>query len=110
MKTTLYSLNLVQLDHYLSIRPLAADSVAESARAVQMAIDHWLLEQHKLGLFPPILRFYTWSPPAISLGYHQSWPEYWQLNLARRTLELVRRLRGTGSAAPRRFMLWSHLD
>jgi len=54
--TTLYSLNLVQLD-YLSIRPLAADSVAESARAVQMAIDHWLLEQHKLGLFPPILRF-----------------------------------------------------
>lgn len=38
---------------------------------VQMAIDGWLLEQHRLGLHPPALRFYTWSPAAISLGYHQ---------------------------------------
>jgi lipoate-protein ligase A len=61
-----------------------------------MAIDHWLLEQHKLGLFPPILRFYTWSPPAISLGYHQSnWPEYWQqLTWQGAPLELVRRPTG----------------
>jgi len=67
-----------------------------------MAIDHWLLEQHKLGLLPPTLRFYTWSPPAISLGYHQSnWPEYWQQLTARRTLAVSTTSYGwTGSAAP----------
>ncbi len=61
-----------------------------------MAIDHWLLEQHKLGLLPPTLRFYTWSAPAISLGYHQSnWPEYWQqLTWQGVPLELVRRPTG----------------
>jgi lipoate---protein ligase len=43
-----------------------------------MAIDRWLLEQHLLGN-PPVLRFYTWAPPAISLGYHQhKYPEHWQ--------------------------------
>ncbi len=46
---------------------------------VQMAIDSWLLEQYYLGLHPSTLRFYTWSPPAISLGYHQfSYPKHWQ--------------------------------
>ncbi|MBW4450957.1 MAG: lipoate--protein ligase family protein [Spirirestis rafaelensis WJT71-NPBG6] len=45
---------------------------------VQMAIDCWLLEQHLSG-HPPSLRFYSWSPPAISLGYHQrQYPAYWQ--------------------------------
>lgn len=44
-----------------------------------MAIDRWLVEQHQLGLHPPTLRFYTWSPAAISLGYHQSnFPPHWQ--------------------------------
>lgn len=38
--------------------------------AVQMAIDAWLLQQHQQG-HPPTLRFYTWSPPAISLGRSQ---------------------------------------
>ena len=61
-----------------------------------MAIDRWLLEQHQLGLHPPTLRFYTWSPPAISLGYHQSnWPEYWQqLTWKGSPVELVRRPTG----------------
>ena len=46
---------------------------------VQMAIDRWLLQQHGAGLHPPTLRFYTMSPPALSLGYHQHrWPEFWQ--------------------------------
>ncbi len=61
-----------------------------------MAIDRWLLEQHQGGKHPPTLRFYTWSPPAISLGYHQSsWPEYWQqLTWQVAPLELVRRPTG----------------
>ena len=63
---------------------------------VQMAIDRWLLEQHQLGMHPSTLRFYTWSPPAISLGYHQSkWPEYWQqLTCKGVPLEVVRRPTG----------------
>ncbi|MCL1469724.1 lipoate--protein ligase family protein [Argonema antarcticum] len=63
---------------------------------VQMAIDLWLLEQHSKGLHPPALRFYTWSPPAISLGYHQRrWPEFWQhLTWQGQQVELVRRPSG----------------
>lgn len=63
---------------------------------VQMAIDKWLVEQHQLGMHPSTLRFYTWSPPAISLGYHQSkWPEYWQqLTCKGVPLEVVRRPTG----------------
>lgn len=61
-----------------------------------MAIDAWLLEQHRLGLHPPTLRFYTWSPVAISLGYHQRrWPDFWeQLTWQGNPVELVRRPTG----------------
>lgn len=61
-----------------------------------MAIDRWLLWQHQWGKHPPTLRFYTWSPPAISLGYHQStWPESWQhLTWQGTPVELVRRPTG----------------
>lgn len=61
-----------------------------------MAIDAWLLEQHRLGLHPPVLRFYTWSPAAISLGYHQQrWPECWHdLTWQGRPIDLVRRPTG----------------
>ncbi|MFB2936329.1 biotin/lipoate A/B protein ligase family protein [Aerosakkonemataceae cyanobacterium BLCC-F154] len=63
---------------------------------VQMAIDAWLLEQHRLGLHPPTLRFYTWSPAAISLGYHQRrWPDFWEnLSWENSRLDLVRRPTG----------------
>jgi lipoate---protein ligase len=63
---------------------------------VQMAIDHWLLEQHRLGLHPPTLRFYTWSPVAISLGYHQHhYPEGWKsLTWQGQLIDLVKRPSG----------------
>ena len=63
---------------------------------VQMAIDRWLLEQHYSGKHPPTLRFYTWSPPAISLGYHQrQYPEYWKnLTWKGQKLDLVQRPTG----------------
>lgn len=68
----------------------------EAPGCVQMAIDRWLLEQHRLGLHPPTLRFYTWSPPAISLGYHQKrWLPHWEhLTWKGQSLELVRRATG----------------
>jgi lipoate---protein ligase len=51
----------------------------ETTGSIQMAIDRWLLQQHILGQIPPTLRFYTWSNPTISLGYHQRhYPEHWR--------------------------------
>lgn len=64
--------------------------------AVQMQVDRWLLQQHRLGKHPPTLRFYTWSPAAISLGYHQkNYPQSWQeLIWQGLPLDLVRRPTG----------------
>jgi lipoate---protein ligase len=63
---------------------------------LQMAIDLWLFNQHCLGLQPPTLRFYTWSPVAISLGYHQSkFPDAWRdLVWQGQPVEMVRRPSG----------------
>ncbi len=60
-----------------------------------MAIDEWLLKQHLSG-HPPTLRFYTWSPSAISLGYHQrKYPGNWQnLIWKGEEIDLVRRPTG----------------
>ena len=63
---------------------------------VQMAIDRWLFEQHCSGLHPSTLRFYTWEPIALSLGYHQRQvPEAWQhITWQGNRVELVRRPSG----------------
>jgi lipoate-protein ligase A len=68
----------------------------EAAGNVQMAIDRWLLQQHQSGKHPPTLRFSTWSPAAISLGYHQrQYPEFWtNLSWQGRKLDVVRRPTG----------------
>ncbi|HTL90118.1 MAG TPA: biotin/lipoate A/B protein ligase family protein [Leptolyngbya sp.] len=68
----------------------------QASGQIQMAIDTWLLEQHRSRLHPPTLRFYTWSPVAISLGYHQrQYPEAWKsLNWHGTAIELVRRPSG----------------
>ncbi|MBE9103078.1 lipoyl protein ligase domain-containing protein [Vacuolonema iberomarrocanum] len=61
-----------------------------------MALDRWLLEQHAAGNLPPILRFYSWNPIALSLGYHQRRiPGHWHHFTWRgQPLELVRRPSG----------------
>lgn len=68
----------------------------EASGNVQMAIDKWLLEQHLAGNHPPALRFYTWTSPTISLGYHQKkYPEHWQnLTWQGKKLDLVKRPTG----------------
>lgn len=68
----------------------------EASGKVQMAIDSWLLEQHQANCHPPTLRFYTWSPAAISLGYHQrQFPEFWKsLTWEGKAIDLVRRPSG----------------
>lgn len=64
--------------------------------SLQMQIDRWLLQEHLAGRQPPILRFYHWSPVAISLGYHQRrYPEAWEhLVYQERPVDLVRRPSG----------------
>ncbi|MBC7881368.1 MAG: lipoate--protein ligase family protein [Anaerolineae bacterium] len=54
--------------------------------AMQMATDSVLLSGLAAGLSPPSLRFYGWSKPTLSVGYHQKqvWPD----------LEVVRRPSG----------------
>jgi len=68
----------------------------EASGKVQMAIDRWLLQQHQQGKQPCSLRFYTWSPPAISLGYHQRrYPGEWHnLIWQGQPLDIVRRPTG----------------
>ena len=65
--------------------------LVEASGEIQMAIDTWLLEKHRRGEHPPTLRFYTWNPPAISLGYHQKeYPSDWQ----KYHLDIIRRPTG----------------
>ncbi|MFT5284955.1 MAG: lipoate-protein ligase A [Planctomycetota bacterium] len=56
-----------------------------------MAVDEALLLD---GSAPPTLRFYTWSPAALSLGYFQRWTD---VPAAERAGTVVRRLTGGGA-------------
>jgi len=38
---------------------------------MNMAVDEAIMIAHREGLVPPTIRFYQWSPPAVSLGYFQ---------------------------------------
>lgn len=68
----------------------------EASGDVQMSIDRWLLHQHRQAGHPPTLRFYLWSPVAISLGYHQRhYPPAWaDLTWQGEKIALVRRPTG----------------
>jgi len=68
----------------------------ETSGNVQMAMDSWLFQEHQAGRQPPILRFYTWSPAAISLGFHQhDYPSHWpNLSWQGQPLQIVRRPTG----------------
>jgi len=59
---------------------------------VQMAVDRWLIGQQAQGSkYSSCLRFYSWSPCAISIGHHQKdYPEFWQ----KLPLDIVRRPTG----------------
>lgn len=63
--------------------------------SLNMAIDEVLLRQMKTVDTRPILRFYTWSEPAISVGYFQDVMSDFDLSLCeRRGWQVVRRLTG----------------
>lgn len=82
-----------------NITPLATGRLIPYLSApgdVQMKIDSWLLQEYVAGRLPPTLRFYDWSPAAISLGYHQRrYPTAWEsLTWKRQPIDLVRRPTG----------------
>lgn len=40
--------------------------------AFNMALDEALLDWHGSGKIPPVIRFYGWNPPSLSVGYFQN--------------------------------------
>jgi len=66
--------------------------------AKNMAIDRAVLVANSEGKVPPTVRFYTWSPPAISIGYFQSLSEEVDLEKCKKLgIEYVRRITGGGA-------------
>lgn len=60
-----------------------------------MACDAWLLQRAVAGCREPVLRFYRWSRPTLSLGYHQRLLEpHWPALAAAGLIDLVRRPTG----------------
>jgi lipoate-protein ligase A len=61
-----------------------------------MDFDNFLLDRHSQdSRSPSILRFYCWTPPAISLGFHQKqYPDRWNEIAAQWQIDMVRRPSG----------------
>ena len=60
-----------------------------------MACDAWLLDQLVQGQGTPVLRFYRWSRPTLSLGFHQRRLEpHWPALVRDGGLDVVRRPSG----------------
>lgn len=76
--------------------PPAAATIRPTSRLSgpwQMAIDDWLLDQRR-----PALRFYHWSRPTLSIGFHQRRLDpRWLLLAGAGRLDLVRRPSGGGA-------------
>lgn len=62
-----------------------------------MARDETLLQNCQNHDTPPVVRFYSWRPPTISLGYFQEYAEYEQLPPPAGELAVVRRPTGGGA-------------
>lgn len=66
-----------------------------SEGAWNMAVDEAVLESVIAGSSPPTLRFYTWDPPCLSLGYNQKASESCDMEEVRqRGYSMVRRRTG----------------
>jgi lipoyl(octanoyl) transferase len=44
----------------------------ENSPSFNMALDEALLDWHGAGKIPPVIRFYGWNPPSLSVGYFQN--------------------------------------
>lgn len=69
-----------------------------SPAAKNMAIDRAVLVTNSEGKVPPTVRFYEWTPPAISIGYFQSLAEEVDLEVCNKHgVDYVRRITGGGA-------------
>jgi len=59
-----------------------------------MAVDEALLDLHIQGKTPPTLRFYGWTPPAVSFGYAQKVSDATIERIKKAGLDVVRRPTG----------------
>ncbi|MBN2184350.1 MAG: lipoate--protein ligase family protein [Candidatus Krumholzibacteriota bacterium] len=67
----------------------------DSAGAVNMAVDEYLLDHYDDRGDSPVLRLYSFDPPAISVGFHQVPGEVLDLEAVKSAgLDLVRRITG----------------
>ena len=63
-----------------------------------MAIDRAVLVANSEGKVPPTVRFFTWKPAAISIGYFQSLEEEVDLDVCKKYgIDYVRRITGGGA-------------
>ncbi len=63
--------------------------------AVNMAFDEYLLDKAENGHLPPVLRLYSFSPPAVTIGFHQDPGRVVDMgSLASDGIDLVRRITG----------------
>lgn len=67
------------------------------AGPVNMGRDEALLDACRNEDVAPVLRFYAWNPPTISLGYFQEYAEYQALEGPVAGLDVVRRTTGGGA-------------
>jgi len=62
---------------------------------MNMAIDEAIMIAHREGLVPPTIRFYQWSPPAVSLGYFQDLKKEIDIDVCKNLgIDIVRRPTG----------------
>jgi lipoate-protein ligase A len=72
--------------------------IREDKGAMQMAIDEAMLLARAKGIVPNTLRFFTWKPPALTIGYFQSLKQEIDiLNAERLGIDIVRRYTGGGA-------------
>jgi lipoate-protein ligase A len=65
---------------------------------MKMAKEEAIMNSLRQGTSPPTLRFYSWTKPAVALGYFQKADEELNLNLCKKdNIEVFRRLTGGGA-------------
>ena len=78
------------------INPWQLIPYAETSGHLHMDLDNSLLERHSQDpQSPSILRFYRWTPPSLSLGFHQhKYPDRWNAIAQQHHLDIVHRPSG----------------
>ncbi|MDR0387833.1 MAG: lipoate--protein ligase family protein [Treponema sp.] len=73
-----------------------------------MGLDEALLESVGRGDSPPVLRFYGWEPPAVSVGYFQGLEEEVDIRACKdRGIGVIRRITGGGAVFHRAELTYS---